>query len=211
MAIVCLLARHEASWWVHLMKVDGVPARNDVAKAGEPVGGAIYDVKVWKQGVKLGIVFEGVLGGIMRDGNEHVRVNIKGKEGSVRGKAGSKGTVNVLAKRHRRKSSRKSVSIEGHDDGTRHTMVSISNANGAALGCIIRISVESNKAVSTEEGGNGLGDVIGEDEMDDASKGLGIRIWRVFITLWDWMVQGIRLEDVGEVRKGATGGSWFEF
>jgi hypothetical protein len=110
--------------------------------------------------------------------------------------------------------SRKSVSVEGHDDGTCHVMVSGSNANGAELGCIVGIFVESNKAVSAEEeGGNGLGDdVIGEDEMvDDASTGLGIWMGHVSVTLWDWGVQGIRLQDVAEVGKGATGSSWFEF
>jgi hypothetical protein len=59
------------------------------------IGGSVHQIKVRDQGVKLGIGFEGTAGCITRNGIEHVG-DVKGEKGTVWGKVGSKGTVNIL-------------------------------------------------------------------------------------------------------------------
>jgi hypothetical protein len=60
------------------------------------VRGTIHEVKIGKEGMEeLGVVLKGMVGGVMRDGIEHVD-NIKGEQGSVQGEVGGKGTVDIL-------------------------------------------------------------------------------------------------------------------
>jgi hypothetical protein len=59
------------------------------------VRGTIHEVEIGKEGMELGVVLKGMVGGVMRDGIEHVD-NIKGEQGSVQGEVGGKGTVDIL-------------------------------------------------------------------------------------------------------------------
>jgi hypothetical protein len=111
---------------------------------------AIHEIKVWQEGMELGVVSQNSASCMTGNGIEHVG-NVKGEKGTMGSKVGSKGAINVLmelglSRMEKKintttdgdaeltfceKESGEAIGIESHDNRSSNAAVGSTNANGA--------------------------------------------------------------------------------